>query len=97
MEIILRWYKKYIYKLGFQVECKLIKLSHALHDAADWVMRRLPVSGELHALYMLIDEDRFVEARAAITALEAKLGKDAPELIQAQTLTHFLSGGLSDT
>ncbi|MBB2493512.1 AAA family ATPase [Aquipseudomonas ullengensis] len=47
---------------------------------------------ELRALFKLIDQERFDEARAAIVVLERKLGEDEPELTRASSLIHFLEG-----
>ncbi|MEB5973253.1 AAA family ATPase [Pantoea dispersa] len=55
-------------------------------------VRNREVEGKLNALFELIDQERFDEARAAIAALEQKLGEDEPELTRASSLIHFLEG-----
>lgn len=55
-------------------------------------VRNRQVDGELKTLFELIDQERFDEARAAITALERKLGEDEPELTRASSLIRFLEG-----
>ena len=54
--------------------------------------RNRQVDAELTILFKLIDRERFDEARAAIAALERKLGDDEPELTRASSLIHFLEG-----
>lgn len=48
------------------------------------------VDDELRKLFELIDQERFDEARAAIAALEPKLGDGEPELTRASSLIRFL-------
>lgn len=55
-------------------------------------VRNRQVDGELKALFELIDQERFEAARAAIAALERKLGEDEPELTRASSLIRFLEG-----
>ncbi|WP_321918433.1 AAA family ATPase [Burkholderia cepacia] len=55
-------------------------------------VRNRLVEDELKALFVLIDQERFSEARNAIAALERKLGVDEPELTRASSLIHFLEG-----
>lgn len=55
-------------------------------------VRNQQVDRELKALFDLIDQERFDEARAAIAALERKLGEDEPELTRASSLIRFLEG-----
>ncbi|CNB23608.1 putative ATP binding protein SugR [Yersinia intermedia] len=55
-------------------------------------VRNREVEGTLNALFELIDQERFDDARAAIRALEQKLGEDEPELIRASSLIRFLEG-----
>ena len=55
-------------------------------------VRNRQVDGELKALFELIDQERFDAARAAIAALERKLGEDEPELTRASSLIRCLEG-----
>lgn len=55
-------------------------------------VRNRQIEDELQALFDLIDQEHFDEARAAILALESKLGEDEPELTRAGSLIHFLEG-----
>lgn len=55
-------------------------------------VRNRHVDGQLKALFELIDQERFDEARAAIADLERKLGEDEPELTRASSLIRFLEG-----
>jgi energy-coupling factor transporter ATP-binding protein EcfA2 len=55
-------------------------------------VRNREVDRELKILFELIDQERFDEARAAIAALERKLGEDEPELTRASSLIRFLEG-----
>lgn len=55
-------------------------------------VRNRQVEGELKALFELIDQEQFDEARAAIAALAQKLGEDEPELTRASSLIRFLEG-----
>ncbi|WP_334169784.1 AAA family ATPase [Zoogloea sp.] len=55
-------------------------------------VRNRQVEDELKALFALIDQDLFSQARIAIAALERKLGEDEPELTRASSLIHFLEG-----
>ncbi|MDP2126059.1 MAG: AAA family ATPase [Pseudohongiella sp.] len=55
-------------------------------------VRNQKVESELKTLFELIDQERFDEARAAIVALERKLGDDEPELTRASSLIRFLEG-----
>lgn len=55
-------------------------------------VRNRQVEGELKALFELIDQERFDDARTAIAALEHKLGEDEPELTRASSLIRFLEG-----
>lgn len=55
-------------------------------------VRNRQVDGELKVLFELIDREQFDEARAAILALESKLGEDEPELTRASSLIRFLEG-----
>ncbi|MNT99663.1 hypothetical protein D3C72_2425710 [compost metagenome] len=55
-------------------------------------VRNRQVNSELKALFELIDQERFDEARASIAALEHKLGEDEPELTRASSLIRFLEG-----
>lgn len=63
-----------------------------LQEFMDAPVRNRQVDGELKALFDLIDQERFNDARAAITALEHKLGEDEPELTRASSLIRFLEG-----
>jgi predicted ATP-binding protein involved in virulence len=54
--------------------------------------RNRQVDNELKALFDLIDQERFDDARAAIATLEHKLGEDEPELTRASSLIRFLEG-----
>lgn len=55
-------------------------------------VRNRQVAGELQALFDLIDQERFDDARVAIAALERELGEDEPELTRASSLIRFLEG-----
>lgn len=55
-------------------------------------VRNRQVDGELKTLFELIDQENFDAARAAIAALESKLGEDEPELTRASSLIRFLEG-----
>ncbi len=55
-------------------------------------VRNRQVDEELKTLFDLIDQERFDDARVAITALERKLGEDEPELTRASSLIRFLDG-----
>ncbi len=55
-------------------------------------VRNRQVDAELKTLFELIDQERFDAARAAIAALERKLGEDEPELTRASSLIRFLEG-----
>jgi predicted ATP-binding protein involved in virulence len=55
-------------------------------------VRSRKVDAELSVLFELIDKEQFDEARAAIAALESKLGEDEPELTRASSLIRFLEG-----
>lgn len=55
-------------------------------------VRNRQIEDELQTLFDLIDQEHFDEARAAILALESKLGEDEPELTRAGSLIHFLEG-----
>ena len=55
-------------------------------------VRNQQIEGELQALFELIDQERFDEARAAILTLERRLGEDEPELTRASSLICFLEG-----
>jgi len=55
-------------------------------------VRNRQVDGELKILFELIDQERFDDARAAIKALERKLGEHEPELTRASSLIRFLEG-----
>lgn len=55
-------------------------------------VRNREMEGKLNALFELIDQERFDEARASIAALEQKLGEDEPELTRASSLIRFLEG-----
>lgn len=55
-------------------------------------VRNRQVDGELKTLFELIDQESFDAARAAIAALERKLGEDEPELTRASSLIRFLEG-----
>lgn len=50
------------------------------------------VEDELRKLFVLIDQERFDDARAAIATLESNLGENEPELTQARSLIRFLEG-----
>ncbi len=63
-----------------------------LQEFMDAPVRNRQVEGELKTLFELIDHERFDEARAAIAALESKLGEDEPELTRASSLIRFLEG-----
>ena len=55
-------------------------------------VRNRQVDVELKKLFELIDQERFDDARAAISDLEQKLGDDEPELTRASSLIRFLDG-----
>jgi energy-coupling factor transporter ATP-binding protein EcfA2 len=55
-------------------------------------VRNRQVESELKALFELIDQERFDDARITIAALENKLGENEPELTRASSLIHFLEG-----
>ncbi|MFA6928698.1 MAG: AAA family ATPase [Lentisphaeria bacterium] len=55
-------------------------------------VRNRQVDGQLKALFDLIDQERFDDARAAIADLESKLGEEEPELTRANSLIRFLEG-----
>lgn len=55
-------------------------------------VRNRQVEDELKNLFELIDQERFDDARRAITKLEGKLGEDEPELTRASSLIRFLEG-----
>ena len=55
-------------------------------------VRNRQVEDELKALFELIDQERFDEARVGIANLQRQLGQDAPELTRASSLIHFLEG-----
>lgn len=63
-----------------------------LQELMDAPIRNIGVEQQLQALFVLIDEERFDEARAAIARLGIKLGTDEPELTRASSLIHFLEG-----
>lgn len=63
-----------------------------LQELMEAPARNREVEGELKALFELIDEERFDDARGAIAALESKLGEDEPELTRASSLIRFLEG-----
>ena len=50
------------------------------------------VGEDFKTLFELIDQERFDDARNAISNLEKKLGEVEPELIRASTLIRFLEG-----
>lgn len=55
-------------------------------------VRNWEVDGKLKTLFELIDQERFDDARVAVSALERELGEDEPELTRASSLIHFLEG-----
>ena len=55
-------------------------------------VRNQQVEADLKALFELIDEEQFDDARSAISNLEKKLGEAEPELTRASSLIHFLEG-----
>jgi hypothetical protein len=55
-------------------------------------VRNKQVEADLKALFELIDEEQFDDARSAILNLEKKLGEAEPELTRANSLIHFLKG-----
>lgn len=63
-----------------------------LQELMDAPARNRQVDGKLKTLFALIDEEQFDDARAAIAALERKLGEDEPELTRARSLIRFLEG-----
>lgn len=63
-----------------------------LHEFMGAPVRNRQVDNELKALFDLIDQERFDDARAAIATLEHKLGEDEPELTRASSLIRFLEG-----
>lgn len=63
-----------------------------LHEFMGAPVRNRQVDNELKALFDLIDQERFDDARAAIATLEQKLGEDEPELTRASSLIRFLEG-----
>lgn len=54
--------------------------------------RSKAMEAELRALFELIDEEDFAQAREKIAALEKRLGESEPELTRAQSLITFLEG-----
>lgn len=63
-----------------------------LQEFMDAPVRNRQIDSELKHLFELIDQERFDDARAAITQLEANLGQDEPELTRATSLICFLEG-----
>jgi len=55
-------------------------------------VRNRLVEDELGKLFVLIDQERFDDARAGIEKLQQKLGEDEPELTRASSLIRFLEG-----
>ena len=55
-------------------------------------VRNRQVDGKLKALFELVDQEKFDEARASIADLERQLGEDEPELTRASSLIRFLEG-----
>ena len=55
-------------------------------------VRNRQVEADLKALFELIDQERFDDARTAISMLEDKLGNAEPELTRASSLIRFLEG-----
>ena len=54
--------------------------------------RNQEVADELHALFILIDDENFDGARQAMIPLGEKIGHQAPEITQARSLIKFLEG-----
>jgi predicted ATP-binding protein involved in virulence len=54
--------------------------------------RNREVAEQLHALFKLIDDEDFEEARQTVIALTKKLGESEPELTRAYSLIKFLAG-----
>lgn len=54
--------------------------------------RNRAIEEQLNALFDLIDDERFDEAREKMQVLRAKLGEHEPELIRASSLLKFLEG-----
>lgn len=81
-------------KLGVTVptEAYGMDANRILQEFMGAPVRNRQVDAELKALFVLIDQERFIEARAAIAALETKLGEDEPELTRASSLIRFLEG-----
>lgn len=63
-----------------------------LQELMDAPIRNPGIDQQLQALFVLIDEERFDEAHAAIARIGIKLGTDEPELTRASSLIHFLEG-----
>lgn len=63
-----------------------------LQELMEAPARNRDVEDKLKALFELIDEERFDDARGAITTLESKLGESEPELTRASSLIRFLEG-----
>jgi predicted ATP-binding protein involved in virulence len=63
-----------------------------LHEFMGASVRNQQVEADLKALFELIDEEQFDDARSAISNLEKKLGEAEPELTRASSLIHFLEG-----
>ena len=55
-------------------------------------VRNRQVEADLKALFEMIDQERFDDARTAISMLEDKLGNAEPELTRASSLIRFLEG-----
>lgn len=55
-------------------------------------IRNRKVEQQLNQLFDLIDDEKFTEARTAMTGLRGQLGEHDPELIRASSLLKFLEG-----
>ena len=54
--------------------------------------RNQEVADELHALFILIDDENFDAAHQSIINLTEKLGPSEPEITRARSLIKFLEG-----
>ena len=63
-----------------------------LQEFMEASVRNRQVEADLKALFELIDQERFDDARTAISMLEDKLGNAEPELTRASSLIRFLEG-----
>lgn len=81
-------------KVGYIIpdEAYGIDSNRILQEFMHVPVRNQQVADDLKKLFELIDQEDFEQARAAIIALESKLGRDEPELTRASSLIHFMEG-----